>query len=329
MLTLELLCLAIVGIHITVAATRAPSAIIFVRRVAIIAAASWIAEDTCLHLYSFYAYHPDWVPYVDRMPLMVCLIWPGVVLSSLELSQRLLGPRHRDPDRSSPALTPPGGVTRLLRATGMRLPRSYPANAIARRSNGRDPSDGTHGPLRQRLVPLVGALMVLADASFMEPLAVKAGLWRWFEPGFFGVPPIGVLGWAYFSGAAIAVFCANERRGRSGWADLWVLAAAPAAAHLLLLATWWGALRWVNIPLPSWGVAAMAWGVGLALALLAVARRANQLVPLGAMATRIPAALFFFGLLAIHGRQDPALICFALAFAPPYLALTRWSDLKC
>ncbi len=274
MLTLELLCLAIVGIHVTVAATRAPDARVFLRRVALVAAASWIAEDTCLHLYDFYAYHPDWVPYVDRMPLMVCLIWPGVVMSSLELAQRLLG------------------------------------------------------PLRQRLVPLVGAALVLADASFMEPLAVKAGLWKWFEPGFFGVPPIGVLGWAYFSGAAMALFCANDRRGKPGTADLWVLLIAPAVAHALLLVTWWGALRWVNVPLASWGVAAVAWAVGLGLALLALARRASQLIPLGAMATRIPAALFFFGLLVLHGGDDPALILFALAFAPPYLALTRWSDIR-
>ena len=274
MLTLELLCLVIVGIHITVAATRSPAPMIFLRRVAIVTLASWVAEDTCIRLYGFYAYHPDWTPYIDRMPLMVALIWPGVVMSSLELAQRLLG------------------------------------------------------PLRQRLVPLVAGLMVLADASFMEPLAVKAGLWRWFEPGFFGVPLIGVFGWAFFSVAVMAVYCRNDRLGRPSKADLWVVLVAPAATHVALLASWWGLFRWINFPLPSWGVAAVAWAVSLLLTLLAVARRANLLVPLGAMSTRIPAALFFFGLLMIHGRNDFALIAFAMAFAPPYLALTRWSDFK-
>ena len=180
MLTLELLCLLIVGIHITVAATRAPSPAIFLRRVALVALASWVAEDTCLHLYNFYAYHPDWVPYIDRMPLMVALIWPGVVMSSLELAQRLLG------------------------------------------------------PLRRRLVPLVAGLMVLADASFMEPLAVKAGLWRWFEPGFFGVPPIGVLGWAFFSVAAMTVFCRTDRTSARWTADLWVVVVAPATSKVVV-----------------------------------------------------------------------------------------------
>ena len=274
MLALELLCLVIVGIHITVAATRSPSPTLFLRRVAMVTLASWIAEDTCLHLYSFYAYHPDWVPYIDRMPLMVALIWPGVVMSSLELAQRLLG------------------------------------------------------PLRQRLVPAVAGLMVLADASFMEPLAVKAGLWRWFEPGFFGVPPIGVCGWAFFSAAAMAVFCRTDRTSRKWTADLWVLLVAPAATHVLLLVSWWGLFRWINFPLPGWGVAGVAWAISIGLTLLAVARRANLLVPLGAMSTRIPAAIFFFGLLLIHGRDDLALFAYALAFAPPYLALTRWSDFK-
>ena len=274
MLTLELLCLGIVAIHIAVAAFRAPSPSQFLRRVAIVALASWVAEDTCIRLYGFYAYHPDWAPYIDRMPLMVALIWPGVVMSSLELAQRLLG------------------------------------------------------PLRQRLVPPVAGLMVLADASFMEPLAVKAGLWKWFEPGFFGVPPIGVLGWAFFSAATMAVYCRTDRLRRPWTADLAVLLVAPAATHLLLLVSWWGVLRWINHPIPSWGMAGLAWAVSLALTLFAVARRANRLVPLGAMSTRIPAAIFFFGLLILHGRDDGALIAYALAFAPPYLALTRWSDIS-
>ena len=42
------------------------------------------------------------------------------------------------------------------------------------------------------------------------------------------------------------------------------------------------------------------------------------------MWTRVPAAAFFFVLLALYGRREPALIAYALAFAPPYLALTRW-----
>ena len=36
---------------------------------------------------------------------------------------------------------------------------------------------------------------------------------------------------------------------------------------------------------------------------------------------RVPAAMFFLVLLAIYGRDDPALIAWVLAFVPPWLAL--------
>ena len=53
-----------------------------------------------------------------------------------------LVPRHRNSDRSSPALASAGGVARPLRATGMRHPRSYPANASSQRSTHRNSCDG-------------------------------------------------------------------------------------------------------------------------------------------------------------------------------------------
>lgn len=271
MLLLSLLCLGIVAVHVTVAAVRSPRPTVFLRRVALTAAASFVAEDTCMRLYGFYAYNPRWVPFLDRLPLMVALIWPGVVLSSQELATRLLG-------------------------------------------------EG-----RRRWVPLVGAVLVVCDASFMEPLAVKAGLWRWFEPGFFGVPPVGVLGWGLFAGAAMALFERNDRQARSGLHDGALLLLAPAFTHLGLLAAWWGALRWFNDPIPGWAAAGAAWTLGLGLTALSLRHRASRLVPLGAMATRVPAALFFFGLLWLHGRSDLPLVVFALAFAPPYLSLCRVS----
>ena len=46
---------------------------------------------------------------------------------------------------------------------------------------------------------LLCAAIALADAALIEPVAVRAGLWRWHEPGLFGVPPIGILGWAFFT----------------------------------------------------------------------------------------------------------------------------------
>lgn len=38
---------------------------------------------------------------------------------------------------------------------------------------------------------LLGAAIVLFDASLIEPAAVRAGLWAWNEPGLFHVPHAG------------------------------------------------------------------------------------------------------------------------------------------
>ena len=42
------------------------------------------------------------------------------------------------------------------------------------------------------------------------------------------------------------------------------------------------------------------------------------------MTARVPAALFFVGLLACHGSTSAALVGFAAAFVPPYLSLLDW-----
>jgi hypothetical protein len=39
------------------------------------------------------------------------------------------------------------------------------------------------------------------------------------------------------------------------------------------------------------------------------------------MLLRVPAAAFFFVLLALYGRTQPALVAWTLAFAPPYCSL--------
>jgi hypothetical protein len=165
-----------------------------------------------------------------------------------------------------------------------------------------------------RPVPL-GFALVLSDAALIEPIAVRAGLWRWSEPGLFGVPPIGLLGWALFAAACIALF---ERR--RSW--LQVLVLPPLFTHAALILIWWGLLRWVSLPLPSWAAAAAAWGVALPLAVLIRRRCLGRRVPIGGLLVRLPGALFFFVLLALSG--DAALWAYALAFVPPYLVLMDW-----
>ncbi|MGM0575423.1 MAG: carotenoid biosynthesis protein [Myxococcota bacterium] len=183
---------------------------------------------------------------------------------------------------------------------------------------------------RRALVPLVGAGIVLTDASLIEPIAVQAGLWRWYEPGLFAVPPVGILGWALFALLALAVLERTTADPRPGTPRLALASLFPIAGvgvHLLLLAAWWGALRWVNHEVPPWPVVGLAWAVSLGLAARALETGAGRGIPRFEMLLRVPAAVFFFVLLALHGAEQPALIAYALAFAPPYLVLTAqaWS----
>ena len=97
--------------------------------------------------------------------------------------------------------------------------------------------------------PAATAALVFADAWLIEPVAVRAGLWQWHAPGIFGVPPIGVLGWAFFTGLAVTLIESNERAGRSALADAAVVVGAPLGTHALLLLAWWGGLRWVSGPM--------------------------------------------------------------------------------
>lgn len=159
---------------------------------------------------------------------------------------------------------------------------------------------------------LLAAGLVVVDASLIEPIATASHLWTWLEAGPFSVPHLGVLGWGFF---ALGVAFVVEKRA-------WLaLVAGPAAAHLLLLASWWGAFRWlpagedprplvVLVALGSAGVALWLWRRPPALL-----RRDVWL--------RAPAAGFFFVLLALYAREDRWLVAYALAFAPPWLVLLR------
>ncbi len=173
-----------------------------------------------------------------------------------------------------------------------------------------------HLTQRPGRVPLVAAAIVLADASLIEPVAVHAGLWWWTEPGLFSVPPVGILGWAIFTYIAVAVF---TRPRLPGWS---LLVLGPALVHPALLAAWWGALRWVSGTIPPWPAVALAWALSLPLAAAAWRTRSGAHLPLRELLLRVPAAAFFFALLAAYPQGAGALTAYALAFAPPYLVLT-------
>ncbi|MFW5739377.1 MAG: hypothetical protein ACOC1F_03315, partial [Myxococcota bacterium] len=77
---------------------------------------------------------------------------------------------------------------------------------------------------------LVGAVVAF-DASLVEVVAVRAGLWSWAEPGHLNVPVIGMLGWGYFAvGASLALSLSSR------WRYPAVLAFGLMTAHTLILA---------------------------------------------------------------------------------------------
>lgn len=259
---LELVCLAIVASWIVLRVRREPRPLALLGRLLLLAVAGWVGEESMILVHGFYVYTPSaWTVFLDRVPLLIVVIWPIVIHSAWDLARGLLGEKHR-------------------------------------------------------AVPLVAGALVLADASLIEPIAVRAGLWAWTEPGLFSVPPIGILGWAVFAALAIAIL---ERAPRA--AALLAIPLAPLGTHAILVALWWLFFRWTNRTVPEWPAFAVLAAASATLVLWIV--RTRPRVVLADLTTRVPGAVFFFALLALHAREHPALIAWSLAFAPPYLALVR------
>jgi hypothetical protein len=89
----------------------------------------------------------------------------------------------------------------------------------------------------------------------------------------------------------------------------------------MLLVSWWLMLRWLSRPLPPWPAVVLAWLLLGAIAVSTIRRRLARRVPTSELLLRVPGAAFFFVLLALYGRDLPSLCLYAVAFAPPYLAL--------
>ncbi|HRE87865.1 MAG TPA: hypothetical protein PK095_01885 [Myxococcota bacterium] len=171
---------------------------------------------------------------------------------------------------------------------------------------------------------VVGGFVILTDAALIEPIAVHCGLWRWTEPGLFEVPPIGILGWAYFTGLALWTWRRPMHRA-------WVLVVAPVGTHLLLLASWWGLFRHVNGTIEDGfavgGSVVVAVGAALAIGRTTGAGGVTGSRPLladGMM--RAPGALFFFALLIGFALDRVALVAYTCAFAVPWLVLLARSS---
>lgn len=172
---------------------------------------------------------------------------------------------------------------------------------------------------------LVGAV-VIADASMVEVLAVRAGLWTWAEAGHLGVPLIGILGWGFFATAADACLGLGSRRSALGARHLLVVALAPLATHALLVMSWWGVLRWVLRGELGWASVAGAAALGALATMEALrARRAGRAMRLEVAGPRMIAASLFFALFATTALDEAPLWIHVAAVAVPYLAATDLS----
>ena len=113
--------------------------------------------------------------------------------------------------------------------------------------------------------------------ALIEPIAVHADLWRWHEPGLFSVPPIALLGWAYFAAISMWCFAQWHRPGPPRLrAAVIQTVLPPLLVHPLLIATWWGALRWVNRSISAEYLLPPLWLSSLALFALFWDKRLRQ-----------------------------------------------------
>lgn len=192
----------------------------------------------------------------------------------------------------------------------------WPPVVLSARAIARALLQGDRGP-RAEVSPValacVTGLLVLFDASLIEPIAVRAGLWSWSHPGLFHVPLIGLLGWGLF--AAAIVWCLEELQGL---ARLSALIIAPLAAHVGLQLAWWLGLRWVlRAELSPAACTTATLAASLMFTAAIALRRAT--VPWRELLPRA-AATGFFGVLLAQ-RLDRALAVYALTFTAPYLLL--------
>ncbi len=178
------------------------------------------------------------------------------------------------------------------------------SRAVARAMLGRTPAP----PWKE--AALVGALVTF-DAALIEPIAVRAGLWHWTQPGVMTVPVVGIVGWGCYAFAATWLLAVLPPSRRTAMIPL-----ALVASHALVLALWWGLLRWVlreELPLsttaPAMAVASVLYTVGV--------WRTGARLPWSELLPRAAATGFFAVLLA--RRADAPMVLWAALFTPPWL----------
>lgn len=178
-----------------------------------------------------------------------------------------------------------------------------------------------------RAYPFVVSGIVCSDALLIEPISSNCNLWCWQEPGLFGVPIIGILGWAFFAFFGAFFFAPKLTYHRCQYQWVFRFGASFAGTHLLLIGAWWSVLRWINFSINPKIALTAIWVSSIFLLGLIVADRSIQKVKPNPLLARIPGALFFYTLLFFRtvdnwgAANNWLLVFYAVAFMPPYLAL--------
>lgn len=165
------------------------------------------------------------------------------------------------------------------------------------------------------------SLLVLLDAFLIEPISVTAGLWCWNASNFFGVPFIGIFGWAFF-GLGCIVICVYTNIKNRLWLIFIAIIFAPLVVHIGILGSWWGLFRWIQIQVSSLIAVAVSCVLSAVASCLAYSCRANLSSIRGEILLRIPPVIFFLSLVGLNAHKDYALIPYTLLFSIPWLILT-------
>ncbi len=95
MLLLQLTALALVVFYVLFRIIDQPEPRQFLTRFVLVSVACWMAEESCILLYKFYGYSPSWSLFLDRVPLLIILIWPVIIHSAWDMASQLLHPGHK------------------------------------------------------------------------------------------------------------------------------------------------------------------------------------------------------------------------------------------
>ena len=174
---------------------------------------------------------------------------------------------------------------------------------------------------RPKLIPLAAGALVCTDALLIEPVAVNADLWAWSEPGIFHVPPIGVLGWGILAFLCTLFFEKGTPPSTPKRRNGLTLVVPVIGTHVLLLGIWWGALRWINMDVPSVPMAGVAWVLSIVLTLTFLRQGTGRHLKKKTLLLRVPASLFFLVLLVSNAGGAEILVVYVLASAPPYITI--------